>query len=124
MLQQIDSLIFDFGGVLVDLNKQRTLEAFTAMGFDATPYIGHYVQSGIFEKLELGQLSAAAFYDEVRRASGNEHLTDAEIAAAWNSMLVGVSHERLDMPIELRRRYPVYLLSNTNAIHWDYACTN
>lgn len=50
-------LLFDFGGVLVDLNRPRVEAAFDALGFDIRPYLGTYKQSGIFSQLEQGRIT-------------------------------------------------------------------
>ena len=112
-------LLFDFGGVLVDLDKQRCIEAFYRLGFDIRPYLGTYRQGGMFSLLERGAISVPEFCDEIRRMAGNPHLTDASIAAAWEQYLAGVPAERLEKLLELRQSYRVSLLSNTNAIHWE-----
>ena len=44
-------MLFDFGGVLVDLNRPRVEAAFDALGFDIRPYLGTYKQSGIFSQI-------------------------------------------------------------------------
>ena len=112
-------LLFDFGGVLVDLDKQRCIEAFDRLGFDIRPYLGTYRQGGMFSLLERGAISVPEFCDEIRRMAGNSALTDASIAAAWEQYLTGVPAERLEKLLELRQSYRVSLLSNTNAIHWE-----
>ena len=111
-------LLFDFGGVLVDLDKQRCIEAFDRLGFDIRPCLGTYRQGGVFSLLERGAIGVPEFCDEIRRMAGNPALTDASIAAAWEQYLVGVPPERLEKLQALRRTYHVCLLSNTNIIHW------
>ena len=111
-------LLFDFGGVLVDLDKQRCIEAFYRLGFDIRPYLGTYRQGGVFSLLERGAIGVPEFCDEIRRMAGNSTLTDASIAQAWEQYLVGVPAERLEKLLELRQSYRVSLLSNTNIIHW------
>ena len=59
--------VFDFGGVIVDLRKTATIEAFDRLGFDIRPYLGTYKQGGIFAQLENGDITTADFYDEIRR---------------------------------------------------------
>lgn len=49
-------------------------------------------------------------------------MTDEQIDAAWNSFLVDIPRFKLDMLLKLREKYVVYLLSNTNEIHWKWAC--
>lgn len=129
-LSQIKNIIFDFGGVIVDLDKSATVNAFRSLGFDAEAFVGTYGQSGPFAGLEIGNITPEQFYaeiarlssDYVRKASVQETLTPASIRAAWNKMLVGIPSHRLQKILSLRKQYQVFLLSNTNVIHWDYSC--
>lgn len=115
------NLLFDYGGVLVDLDKQRCIRAFEALGFDIRPYLGTYAQAGFFSELERGAISVEGFCDKIREAAGNESLSDTDICNAWKDYLTGVPAERLEMLLKIARHYPVYLLSNTNTIHWKMA---
>lgn len=112
-------LLFDFGGVLTDLDRERCIRSFAALGFDVRPYLGAYRQAGCFSLLEQGKISVGEFCNELRRLSGNPALTDEALIKAWQDFLIGVPAERLDMLLKLRHHYPVSLLSNTNAIHWE-----
>lgn len=115
------NLLFDYGGVLVDLDKQRCIRAFEALGFDIRPYLGTYAQAGFFSELERGAISVEGFCDKIREAAGNESISDTDICNAWKDYLTGVPAERLEMLLKIARHYPVYLLSNTNTIHWKMA---
>lgn len=111
-------LIFDFGAVLVDLQKTDAMAAFDRLGVDIRPYIGTFRQGGIFALLENGDITLSAFYDEMRSIAGNPALTDAEIRLAWEQFLKGIPADRLEMLLKIRQHYEVYALSNTNEIHW------
>lgn len=115
------NLLFDFGGVLVDLDASRCVRAFDALGFDVRPFLGTYAQSGLLSRLERGEVSVPQFCEQVRGLSGQPGLTDQQIVGAWQQYLVGVPSERLDMLLRIARHYPLYVLSNTNPIHWDMA---
>lgn len=112
------NLLFDYGGVLVRLNKQRCLDAFDALGFDIRPYLGVYAQRGVFSELERGKISVGQFCDALRRLSGRPDLTDAQLTATWATYLDGIPAERLDLLLKISRHYPTYLLSNVSPIHW------
>lgn len=115
------NLLFDFGGVLVDLDKQRCINAFDAIGFDVRPFLGTYVQAGVFSGLERGETTVREFCDSLRRLSGSAHLTDEQIVHAWEQYLTGVPAERLELLLKIAQHYPTYVLSNTNEIHWAMA---
>lgn len=122
--KKIKNLIFDFGGVLIDLDRQRCIERFRQLGLaDVENMLGLYAQQDFFRKHEKGLITDAEFRDTIRTLSGRQ-LTDARIDDAWNSFLVGISPSKLDMLLHLRKDYVIYLLSNTNHIHWQWACEN
>ncbi len=122
--KEIKNLIFDFGGVLIDLDRGRCVEHFARLGLErAEEMLGLYTKQDFFQQYEKGLIGSDAFRDEIRAKSGCP-LTDAEIDDAWNSFLVGIPSYKLDTLLELRRHYRVCLLSNTNEIHWLWSCDN
>ncbi len=72
MDKRIKNIIFDFGGVIVDLDKQAAIHAFEALGFDARAYINEYVQGGAFALLETGEISPEEFCTYVRKIAGKQ----------------------------------------------------
>ena len=114
------TIIFDFGGVLVQLDKQRCIDAFAKLGFDLAPFIGTYAQSGILSKIERGEAGIPEFCEEVRRVSGLP-LKDNDICEAWAAFLTEVPRERIDMLRRIRKHHRLCVLSNTNEIHWALA---
>ncbi len=120
------TLLFDFGGVLVDLDRQRVEAAFDRIGFNIRPYLGTYKQAGIFSQLEQGRISIHEFCNGIRalsQQSGDalQLLTDEAIVAAWQSYLTEVPTERLDMLLKIKQHYSINVLSNTNTVHWQMA---
>lgn len=115
-------LLFDFGGVIVDLDRAHVLESFRALGMDISPYLGTFKQNGIFSQLEQGRVTIPEFCEALRQLSRCPGVTDEAIVKAWESFLhKGVPTERLDMLLRIKQHYSVNLLSNTNAIHWRMA---
>lgn len=115
-------LLFDFGGVIVDLDRPHVLESFRQLGMDITPYLGTFKQNGIFSQLEQGRVTIAEFCEALRQLSQCSGVSDEAIVKAWESFLhKGVPAERLDMLLRIKQHYSVNLLSNTNAIHWRMA---
>ncbi len=112
----IRNIIFDMGGVLLDLDRPRCIAAFNRLGFpQADAMLSHYAQTGILGELEAGLATPARFYDHVRRES-NRPSSDEQIAAALNAFVTGLPVYKLQMLRELSPRFNIYLLSNTNAI--------
>jgi glucose-1-phosphatase len=119
MIQNINTILFDFGGVLVDLDKEACLDAFKKLGVrNLNEYISNYAQSGLFLQLEKGLISSGYFHDEVRKMS-DKNISDEEIDNAWNTFLINIPEYKLDLLLELRKKYRVLLLSNTNTIHFN-----
>lgn len=115
----IKNLIFDLGGVLIDLGFERMCAAFEKLGVaDFASYFNLSSQQDFFLQLELGQISEADFYDKFRAGTAS-NLTDAEIRSAWNLILTDFQPARMRLIDDLRQDYHVYLFSNTNAIHAD-----
>lgn len=113
------NLLFDLGGVIMDIERQRAVDAFKAIGFkDADSYLGEYAQSGSFAALESGLITPEQWRDDIRsHISG--HVSDADIDNAFINFLVGIPVHRLEALRRLRSRYGIYLLSNTNPVMWN-----
>ena len=115
-------LIFDFGGVLVNLDRRRCVDAFTRIGAGAIAcYVDECRQEDLFHDLEVGQTDIPQFCDAVRRACPGCIADDEAICEAWNALLTGIPRYRLERLDELKRDYRIVLLSNTNPIHWGKA---
>jgi len=116
----LKNIVFDMGGVLIDLNRNACVEAFRQLGFaDVDNYIGEFVQSDVFLKLEEGKISEADFYVEIRKIIGN-NVSDDLIRKAWLQFLLSIPEEKLEFLLLLKKQYKVFLLSNTNPIHFPY----
>lgn len=116
----IKNLLFDLGGVIMDIEKDRCVEAFTRLGLpDAPSYFGVYSQQGPFMQLEEGEITAADFHRAMREAIGRPDVTDDDIDAAFCRFLIGIPVRRLADLRALRKRYRIYMLSNTNPIMWN-----
>jgi putative hydrolase of the HAD superfamily len=85
--------------------------------------IGHSFKSGLFLRLEEGTITPDGFRNEIRQMT-DKQLTDNEIDSAWNSFLVDIPHSKLELLLKLRKHYRVFMLSNTNKIHFDYMKSN
>ena len=124
MDKNIKNIVFDLGGVLVDLDFKAAINGLQQGGFaNVKEQLMAFDQGGIFQKFELGEMTADEFRTAIRENS-TVTLTDEEIDALWNAMLLEIPREKLELILDLRGKYMVYLLSNTNSIHWDYVCKN
>ena len=124
MDKKIRNIVFDLGGVLVDLDFKAAINGLQKAGFaNVKEQLQAFDREGIFQKFELGEMSADEFRSAIREDS-TVSLTDEEVDGLWNAMLLEVPREKLELILHLRGKYMVYLLSNTNSIHWDYVCKN
>lgn len=119
----IKNLIVDFGGVLVGLDRNRCISRFKALGVeDIDGLINFYVQNDLFGRHEKGAIDDAQFRDGLRAATDTTNPSDDEIDEAWNAFLTDVPRHKLDALKRKRAEgFKVFLLSNTNNIHWTYS---
>ena len=124
MDKNIKNIVFDLGGVLVDLDFKSAINGLQKAGFASVKeQLQAFDREGIFQKFELGEMTAEEFRSAIRENS-TVTLTDEEVDALWNLMLLEIPREKLELILDLRGKYMVYLLSNTNSIHWNYVCKN
>ncbi len=120
----IKNLLIDLGGVLINLDRQRCMENFKKLGFtDVEERLNIQQLNGIFMQQEKGLITSAEFRNGMREMIGKA-VSDKQIDEAWNSFLIDIPTYKLDLLLKLREKYVVYLLSNTNEIHWKWACEN
>lgn len=115
------NIIFDLGGVLVGLDGERCIDAFTRIGCkEVSRYVALHQTEDLFLDIELGNISTGEFCDEVRRISSCK-ATDDAIIDAWNSLLTDIPDHKKQLMLDLRAQGKrVFLLSNTNAMHWTH----
>ncbi|MCR5889472.1 HAD family phosphatase [Hymenobacter sp. J193] len=117
-MAQKPNLLFDFGGVIINIDYQRTLDAMARLHRSgSTIAFTQAAQAELFDLMETGRLTPAAFREGLRTHYELE-ATDEELDAAWNAMLLDVPAERLAYLAGLRAQgHETALLSNTNQIH-------
>lgn len=116
-MQKIEAVIFDLGGVLLNIDYNLTRKAFQQLGI--ADFENLYSQANadeLFSRLEKGLIKEEDFYYELRDGTGLP-LTDIEIRHAWNAMLLDFRETSLDFLEKLKNNYSLFLLSNTNEIH-------
>lgn len=115
-MAKIKNIIFDLGGVLLRLDYDSIPRRFNELGFENFEGIyGQAKQSGLFNDLETGSISAAEFRDKLRAYKPD--ISDNQIDECWNSIILDFPQESLDYLFELKKDYRLFLLSNTNEIH-------
>lgn len=118
---KITHLIFDFGGVIIDIDRNKAVQRFQEIGVDnAEQLLGVYKQEGLLLDLEEGRISQSEFYDALRKYAGKD-ISNERIDYAWFGFMLPIQQERLDFLLLLRKRYQVHLLSNSNPIIMGWA---
>lgn len=119
-LNKYKNIIFDLGGVIINIDYTLAAKAFEKLGvenFDALYSQAH--QSNLFDLFEKGKISAAEFRNEIRTRC-NKNLSEQQIDTAWNAMLLDLPEERLKLLASLKKTHRLFLLSNTNEIHMAF----
>lgn len=113
----IKNIIFDLGGVLLDIDPQRAIRAFRELGMaDLIKPGGWGYDHEVFLRMEQGLLNDRQFRDGVRELLPAP-ATDQQIDDAWCAMLIRFAPEKIRLLQQLAPRYRLYLFSNTNSIH-------
>ncbi|MDQ6844787.1 MAG: HAD family phosphatase [Bacteroidota bacterium] len=118
-MKKIEAVIFDLGGVLLNIDYNLTRNAFEKEG--VTGFHEMYSQAAadkLFRNLEMGTITEDAFYKEFNLCTGLSFSND-QIAVAWNAMLLTFRESSLQFLNEIKTRYRLFLLSNTNEIHYN-----
>jgi len=116
-LKNIKNIILDLGRVILEINLDNTIDTFKEFGF---PHLEEldivFSKFPFFRQFELGLISPEQFISEVRKISKNDP-PDEVIVEAWNSMIGGFFECSIPLIQRLGKKYRMFLLSNTNAIH-------
>jgi len=116
-MKGVRNIIFDLGGVILNLDNRLTEAAFTALGVKGfREYFGHGHAASFFKEYELGRISDRVFIDSIREQTGIT-VDDEAIISAWNALLLDFPLERIQLLKELGKKYRIFLFSNTNALH-------
>jgi putative hydrolase of the HAD superfamily len=120
-MQNIKNIIFDYGNVIFEINFKKAQQALAQLGIaNIEDFFAHKTHNTLFDDFETAAISEADFRAGIRAAADNQNLTDEEIDAAWNSLLIGVPPTIHDTLLEVRAKYRTFLLSNNNVIHYKY----
>ncbi len=116
----IKNIIFDWGGVITDIDYQATIDRFAEIGMpNFREYYSSAVVNDVFRQFEKGEISADKMRNTLR-SDYQVHVTDKEIDHAWCAMLKDTPLEKLHFLDSLQENYRLFLLSNTNEIHVIY----
>lgn len=122
--ESVRNIIFDFGGVICNIDFSLTIEKFKAFGPPAPENDLPEAEVNrrfyeVMEALETGKIPPEEFRRRIR-----EHYkgrpSDEKIDAAWNALLLDIPEPRIRLLEQIRTTYRIFLLSNSNQIHYDH----
>ncbi|MBW6490721.1 MAG: HAD family phosphatase [Lentimicrobium sp.] len=118
-ITNIKNIIFDFGNVLLNINPELTAKAFRELGLrDETDFFGGRGSLELMLRFERGQATPDEFREGV--ASSMKHMvTNNQIDEAWNALLLDFPKARVELMRKLAKTHRIFLLSNSNQIHYD-----
>jgi len=116
ILKNIDALIFDLGGIIINIDFNLTLKAlekFTSHQFGEGEYLSKHA---LFYEFETGKISEDVFFDELKKTFQLQADKKA-LVDAWNTLLLDIPQQRVNLIRKLSEKYPTFILSNTNPTH-------
>jgi len=116
-MKDIELILFDLGGVLIDIVEHATENAFVKLGtVDFEEKYTQFQQNQLFDLFETGQISAQHFINKLLDAT-RKGTSPNEVVHAWNAMILSFSEKKVQLILELAKKQRIALLSNTNELH-------
>ena len=117
---RIRTVIFDFGGVLLNLNPDKCRKAFHDLGIhQIEDFIDRYRPKGLFFEAECGNIGQETFISELQKLAPRP-TTREEIIAAYTSFLIELPPQKLELIRRLHSGCEVFLLSNINELCYNF----
>ena len=115
----IEALLFDLGGVIVELDWERVFDHWArCAGKPLAPIRAGFGFDVPYQRHERGEIGAADYYESLRRSLQLD-ITDAQFDAGWKALFVDTIPETVKMIRAIRGHIPLYLFSNSNAAHQE-----
>lgn len=115
----IKNIIFDFGGVIIDIDPRLTIKELEKLGYhDIEKLKSKDFYEKVILKFEKGVDTPTIFRNKLREFIEMD-LSDQQLDDAWNALLFDIPKERIRVIEQVKKHYSIYLLSNSNEIHYD-----
>jgi len=120
-ISKYKTLIFDFGGVIIDIDFALTEKMFALLGVEKIDidFFNDREDGGLFDRFERGEISPTIFRTAMKKKIPKV-ISDKEFDQAWNALLLKIPQYRIKIIETLKEKYTCVLLSNSNQIHYDY----
>ena len=119
MNTKIKNIIFDLGGVILDIDENIVYKELEKLGINITELAHSKEFMDIMSKFDTGIITAPTFRKKAKALLGQEKMTDQRFDAIWNSMLLDIPRERIEAIEKVKKHYKIFLMSNSNVIHYD-----
>lgn len=119
MNTKIKNIIFDLGGVILDIDENVVYKELEKMGIEISELAHSKEFMEILSKFDTGIYTAATFRKKTKQFIGQEKMTDQKFDSIWNAMLLDIPRERIEAIEKVKKHYKIFLMSNTNVIHYD-----
>lgn len=119
MSAKIKNIIFDLGGVVLDIDENIVYKKLGKMSISTSELAHSKEFMDIMSKFDTGIYTAPTFRKKTKTILGQEKMTDQKFDSIWNSMLLDIPRERIAALEQIRKHYKIFLMSNSNEIHYD-----
>ena len=115
--KKIEGLLFDLGGVLIQIDFNRAFKVWEGLcDVSAEEIRGRFKMDAVYECHERGEIDATEYFAHLRKLLGVKG-TDQEIAAGWNAIFGEEITQTVDYISIANKLLPSFAFTNTNAIH-------
>ncbi len=119
MNTKIKNIIFDLGGVVLDIDEGIIVKELEKMDISVKELFHSEEFNDVMSKFDTGIYTAPTFRKRMKALIGQEKMTDQRFDAIWNSMLLDIPRERIEAIEKVKKHYKIFLMSNSNVIHYD-----
>ena len=119
MSAKIKNIIFDLGGVILDIDENVVYKELEKLDVNVSELAHSKEFMEIMSKFDTGIYTAPTFRKKLRALLNLEKMTDQKFDSIWNAMLLDIPRERIAAIEQIRKHYKIFLMSNTNEIHYD-----
>ena len=116
----VEAIVFDLGGVILEIDFGRVFAAWAQQAGVATELIrSRFSLDAAYGRHERGEITAQQYFASLRESLGLA-LSDAQFESGWNEMVRGEIPGVAALITQAAQRFPLYVFSNTNAMHYAH----